>query len=314
MKHTEINWVDGRKRNGVAFLLLVLGMLAVPAPAQSPGQKTFKSTQSAVDALIAAARSEGDSELQAILGPGSEEIISSGDAVADKAARERFIQSYEAKHYFVESAPHQLTLNVGKNDWPLPIPLVHGSDELYFDGAAGKEEILYRRIGHNELAAIKVCNGVVATQRDYVASGHDGQPAGAYAQRLLSEPGKHNGLYWAVPEGEEPSPAGPLLARASAEGYDTSGQRTPYHSYYYRLMTAQGSSAKGGAKSYIVDGRMTGGFALVAYPAAYRSSGVMTFIVNQRGQVYESHLGESTAELAAQMTDYNPDKTWKPVK
>lgn len=312
--NNEINWSGRQKKSAVAFLLLVLGLLAVPAPAQSPGQKTFKAAQSAVDALIAAVRSENDSDLQAILGADSEEIISSGDAVADKAARQRFIQSYEAKHSFVESGSHQLTVNVGRNDWPLPIPLVHADGEWYFDGPAGKEEILYRRIGHNELAAIKVCKGVVAAQRDYAAFGHDGQPAGAYAEHFLSEHGKHNGLYWEVQEGEEPSPAGPLLVRASAEGYDTSGQRTPYHGYYYQLMTAQGNSALGGAKSYVVDGRMTGGFALVAYPAVYRASGVMTFVVNQLGQVYERDIGDKTAEIASQMTEYNPDKTWKPVK
>src|SRR5579864_6124814 len=230
--------------------VLVLAILNAPrASTQAEGQQTFASSKEAVDTFMGAVRDGDSSDLKAILGPGSEQIISSGDSVADKTARDNFVANYDVKHSLVEAAPHQLTLNVGKGDWPLPIPLVHAHDRWYWDGMAGKEEILYRRIGHNELAAISVCKGVVAAQRDYAASGHDGHLAGSYAARIVSEPGKQNGLYWEVKEGESVSPAGPLLAQANAEGYDTSGQRTPYHGYYYRMLQSQG------------------GFGFLAYPA-----------------------------------------------
>ena len=312
MKYTMTHLADDIRKSVV--VALVLCTFIPQGMAQTEGQKTFATAQKAADALINAVRDGNGSELQAILGAGSEDIISSGDEVADKAAGQRFVASYAAKHALVKSVPNELTLTVGKDDWPLPIPLVQAQGKWYFDGAAGKEEILYRRIGHNELDAIKACKGVVAAQKDYAAEGHDGEAPGEYAARFLSEPGKRNGLYWEVKEGEEPSPAGPFLARASAQGYDTSGPRTPYHGYYYRLLTAQGNSAKGGAKSYIVNGRMTGGFALIAYPADYRVSGVTTFMVNQDGQIYQKDLGEKTEELASQMSEYNPDKTWQTVK
>jgi hypothetical protein len=276
--------------------MFLMGILSTPnARAQAEGQKTFTSSQEAVTAFIQATRDGNSPELQIILGPGSEQIISSGDEVADKNARDWFVANYEARHTLVETAPNQLTLNVGKAEWPLPIPLVHANGKWYWDGAAGKEEILYRRIGHDELAAINVCKGVVAAQHDYASTGHDGQPAGAYASRLVSDPGKQNGLYWDVPEGENPSPAGPLLAQANAEGYDTSGKRSPYHGYYYRML------------------KSPGGFGFLAYPAEYRSSGVMTFIVSQTGVIYQKDLGEETAALAQQMTDYSRDDTWTRV-
>jgi DUF2950 family protein len=295
--------------------LLALAALALPhAHAQTDGQKTFSSSKEAVDAFIQVVRDGNNSALLVILGPGTEEIISSSDAVADKTGRDHFLAGYDLKHSLTESAPNQLSLNVGKDGWPFPIPLVHANDKWYWDGADGKEEILYRRIGSNELAAIDVCKGAVAAQHDYTATGHDGLPAGIYAQRLVSEPGKQNGLYWQVNEGENPSPAGPLLAQASAEGYGGSQKGSPYHGYYYRMLKAQGANAKGGAKSYIVDGNMTAGFAFIAYPADYRSSGVMTFLVNETGTIYQKDLGEKTVGLAQKMTEYNPDKSWKVVK
>jgi len=295
-------------------LLILVALVALRAQGPADGQKTFPSSKEAVDNLIQAVRADNKSELQAILGPGSEQIVSSGDEVADKAERTRFLAKYDAKHSLSESNPHELTLNVGTDEWPLPIPLVYADGKWYFDGPAGKEEILYRRIGHNELAAIDVCKGVVAAQRDYAATAHDNLPAGTYAQRIVSEPGKQNGLYWEVKQGETPSSAGPLLAAAAEEGYDTSGRRTPYHGYYYRILTAQGSQAKGSAESYIVDGRMSRGFAFIAYPDQYRASGVMTFIVNQDGVIYQKDLGEQTSETAQKMTDYNPDNSWTRVK
>ena len=295
-------------------LLMLAALVASFAHGQANGQKTFSSANQAVDTLIQSVREGNTSSLLAILGPGTEEIISSSDSVADKAGREHFLAGYESKHSLTKSAPQQLSLNIGKDGWPFPIPLVNADGKWYWDGAAGKDEILYRRIGNNELAAIDVCRGAVAAQRDYAASGHDGLPAGVYAQRLVSEPGKQNGLYWSVNEGENPSPAGPLLAQASAEGYSAPGNLSPYHGYYYHLLKAQGADAKGGAKNYIVDGKMSNGFALIAYPADYRSSGVMTFLVNESGTVYQKDLGDQTNHLASQMKEYNPDKTWKVAK
>jgi hypothetical protein len=283
-----------------AVLAAALGMillLAQPAIGQSEGQKTFGSSKEAVDAFLQVARDGNRADAQAILGPGSEQIVSSGDEVADKNARDRFVADYEAKHFLVKTGAHQFTLNVGKEDWPVPVPLIEAQDnQWYWDGAAGREEILYRRIGHNELAAINVCKGVVAAQRDYVASRHDGEAAGAYAPKIVSTAGKQDGLYWDEKEGETPSPAGPLLAQANAEGYDVSGKRTPYHGYYYRML------------------KKPGDFGFLAYPAEYRTSGVMTFIVDQTGVIYQKDLGDKTAEVAQQMTEYKRDKTWNAVR
>jgi hypothetical protein len=282
-----------------AALVAIMGLAVLTAQharAQAEGQKTFASSQEAVDAFINAARDGDSAELQAILGPGSEQMISSGDEVADKNTRDKFVADYQAKHSFVESGPHRLILNVGKQDWPVPIPLIEANGKWYWDGAGGKEEILYRRIGHNELAAIDVCKGVVSAQHEYASSGHDGQPAGAYAPRVASDPGKQNGLYWEVAEGERPSPAGPLLAQANAEGYGAASQGTPYHGYYYRML------------------KNPGGFGFLAYPADYRSSGVMSFIVNQTGVIYQKDLGDKTAEIGQQMTEYKRDSTWTLVK
>lgn len=303
------------RKLGALAVLLALAAVALPlAYAQADGQKTFSSPKEAVDAFIQAVRGGNDSTLLAILGPGTEAIISTSDAVADKGGRDRFLARYDVKHSLTESADNQLSLNVGKDDWPFPIPLVHANDKWYWDGPAGRQEILYRRIGGNELAAIDVCKGVVAAQHDYAATGHDGLPPGIFAQRIMSEPGKQNGLYWEVSEGESASPAGPLLAQASAEGYGNARKGSPYHGYYYRILSSQGSDAKGGAKSYVIDGMMTGGFAVIAYPADYRTSGVMTFLVNQNGTIYQKDLGEQIAELAQQMSAYNPDKSWRVVK
>jgi hypothetical protein len=279
------------------LLLSALSMVAFLANshAQGTSQKTFSSSEDALTAFIQAVRDGNPSELGAILGPDSEQIVSSSDSVADKAARESFLKWYDERHSLVPSRKGEFTLEVGKDSWPLPIPLAHSGDSWYWDGKAGKDEILYRRIGHNELAAINVCKGIVAAQHDYAASAHDGQPTGSYASRIVSEPGKQNGLYWEVKEGEPESPAGPMVAEAAQEGYDTSGKRTPYHGYYYRMLPAPG------------------GFGFVAFPADYRSSGVMTFLVNQNGVIYQKDLGDNTVAIAEQMTSYNPDKTWRVV-
>jgi Protein of unknown function (DUF2950) len=266
------------------------------AHAQSAGQKTFSSSEAALTAFIQATRDGNPTELEAILGPGSEQVVQSSDSIADKAARDSFLTWYDEKHSLVPSSNREFSLQVGKEDWPLPIPLAHVDGKWYWDGAAGKEEILYRRIGHNELAAINVCRGIVSAQRDYAAAAHDGQNKGPYALRIVSEQGKQNGLYWQVAQGEPESPAGPMLAEAAEEGYDTSGKRIPYHGYYYRMLP------------------LAGGFGFLAYPADYRASGVMTFLVNQKGVVYQKNLGDKTGEIAQQITTYSTDKTWTIVK
>ena len=234
----------------LAIWFALAGIAPPGASAQADSQKTFSSSKQAIDIFIQAVRSGKTSDLLAILGPGTEEVISSSDSVADKTGRDRFLAGYDRNHSLSQSAPHEWSLNVGRDEWPFPIPLVQANGKWYWDGAAGKQEILYRRIGDNELAAIEACKGVVAAQRDYAAAGRDGLPAGIYAQRLVSEPGKQNGLYWQVNEGELPSPAGPLLGQASADGYGgDAGKRSPYHGYYYVCSTPRETMPKAAPKA-----------------------------------------------------------------
>jgi hypothetical protein len=307
MRISKISWLM------TAVVALVL--LTSEAIAQQ-SQETFSTPGQAVKALITALETNDDTALLAVLGPDGKEVVSSGDPVADSAEKAQFLEKYKTQHALVASSPAKEILMVGAAAWPMPIPLVKAEGKWRFDSAAGKAELLYRRIGINEFGAISACRGYVAAQREYASQGHDGQPAGIYALHLNSEPGKHDGLYWETKEGEPPSPAGPLLAEASSGGYalEPAGKEpTPYHGYFYRLLKAQGPAAPGGAKSYEANGQLTSGFALVAYPAQYRVSGVMTFIVNNKGQVYQKDLGEQTTELAKAMTAFNPDKTWAPV-
>jgi Protein of unknown function (DUF2950) len=294
MKDYSTSRAGWLKYAAIALVATIFGALALHS--QTVGQKTFASSKDAVDALVQAVRDNNMDTLRAIFGSENEAIISSGDEVADKSVRQKFLARYDTKHSLAEAAPHELTLNVGADDWPLPIPLVDTGGKWYFDGVAGKEEILYRRIGHNELAAIDVCKGVIDAQREYAASTHDGQPAGTYASRVVSEPGKQNGLFWEVKEGEPASPAGPMLAGASAEGYSNYGQRIPYHGYYYRML----KSPKG--------------FTFLAYPAEYQSSGVMTFVADQTGSIYEKNLGDRTDDLAQHIDQFQKDDTWRRVK
>jgi hypothetical protein len=274
-------------------------------------QKTFATPGEAVKALIAAVESNNLDELVAIFGEDGKDLVSSGDEVQDKNGRASFVKSYKTKHTIITEDANTRVLQVGTRNWELPIPIVLSDGKWRFDTAAGKQELIYRRIGDNELGAIAVCRGAIASQLDYAAVGHDGLPAGIYAEKFRSDPGKHNGLYWELKEGEDPSPAGPFLAQAAEEGYQ---KGDPYHGYYYHGLKAQGPAAKGGAKSYLVDGVLKGGVGLVAYPAQYKSSGVMTFIINQNGVVYQKDLGENTIELAKVITEYNPDSTWTKVK
>ena len=290
-------------------------LLAV-VPSQAADQKTFATATEAAQALYKASVDENQDEIVAVLGDEGKELVYSGDAVQDKRGMAGFVKAYKTKHSLVKQDDKTQILQVGANHWPLPIPIVNDGGKWRFDTAAGKEELMYRRIGHNELGAIGACRGFIDAQKDYAAAGHDGLPEGIYAQRLMSAPGKQDGLYWETNEGGPASPAGPFLADAGGQGYrpeGLGGRSEPYHGYLYRILKEQGANARGGAKSYLVDGQLKDGVALVGYPAEYRVSGVMTFIINQHGIVYQKDLGEKTTEIAGAMTEYNPDKTWTKV-
>ena len=275
---------------------------------------SFNTPEEAETALIAALDKNDVAGLRRLLGPVPDQLLSSGDEVADRTTRERFLERYHERHQFVAGSPNDLVMQVGEDNWPLPIPLVRNEGKWRFDGAAGADEIVLRRVGSNELRTIDVMRGYVAAQEDYAAAEHDGVGAGVYARKLRSEPGKHDGLYWEVAADEAQSPAGPMLAAAAAEGYGGSeGTRAPYHGYLYRLLFAQGPAASGGARNYLEGEKLSGGFALIAHPEAYGASGVMTFIVNQDGVVWQRDLGEKTAELAAAIESFNPDETWTPI-
>jgi hypothetical protein len=303
----------------IAASLLSLGALngcAKPAEhaAKAPAQTSFATPDEAVAALVAGGEKADTAALQAMLGPDSAGLLSSGDPVQDRTEREGFLKRYAAYHELVGGGPDDLVLLVGEDRWPLPIPLVRSSGRWYWDGAAGAHELIVRRIGANELRTIDVMHGYVAAQEDYAASAHAGAPRGVYAQKLRSSPGEHDGLYWETAPGQAPSPAGPLLAAANAEGYAAKGGgANPYHGYLFRLLTSQGPEASGGARDYLVDGKLTHGFALLAYPSAYGASGVMTFMVNQDGVVWQRDLGTQTAQAAAAIQQFNPDNSWTPL-
>lgn len=304
----------------VLLIGLVVGVFSSRTTfAQEQGQKTFSSPTAAADALAAAAQKHDEQAMLAILGHSGRALISSGDRVADKENNDRFVEKYREMHRFAVTGSGRVFLYIGAENWPLAIPLQKSGTKWYFDTSYGRQEVLYRRIGSNELNVIKVCQEIVNGEREYYAALHDGVSVHQYAQKFRSTPGKQDGLYWEVKSGTQPeSPLGPLVAEAASEGYShrgphTAGQPRPFHGYTYRLLTRQGASAQGGAQNYIVDGRMTGGFALVAYPARYRDSGVMTFVVNQTGQIYQKDLGPRTSQIASAMTEYNPDDTWQAV-
>jgi len=276
---------------------------------------TFETPDEAVTALAAAIEKHDVPELRRLFGPGTEDLLASGDDVDDKAARDAFLKRLKTGHQLVSGGPDDLVLQVGEDNWPLPIPLVKDGGRWRFDGAAGADTLVRRRIGANELRTIDVMYGYVAAQQEYAAKGHDGAAAGVYAQRLRSDPGKRNGLYWEPREGEPESPAGPLLAQAAAEGYGggQKKERSPYHGYLFQLLLSQGDAAAGGARNYVTNGKLTQGFGLIAYPADYGASGIMTFIVNQDGLVWQRDLGEDTESEAAAIQQFNPDATWTPI-
>ncbi len=302
-----------RELMAITFLLaLVIAMAASSAIAQESGQKTFASAQDAGKALDEAAKADSSSALLAVLGQSASSIIESGDSVQDKNNRDTFVQRFAQMNRWEADADGEQILYIGADNWPFPIPLKKDAGgQWYFDSKAGVQEILFRRIGKNELAAIRVCETLAQAQAEYFEQTHDGDTVHQYAQKFISDPDKQNGLYWKTAEGQPESPIGPLVAFASSKGYGGEHQSPqPFYGYYYRILTAQGPHAQGGAKSYLVDGKMTGGFAFVAYPAEYRNSGVMTFLVDQSGVVYQKDLGPNTADIASKMTAYNPDKTW----
>jgi hypothetical protein len=298
----------------VLAIALALG-LAPAAFGAAVKQKTFASAEEGVKALMEAVKKSDTNATLAILGPEAKSLIESGDQVSDRAAGERFVKSYEESNKLVKSGDTKAVLEVGKDAWPFPIPLVKESVGWRFDTQEGKEEIINRRIGRNELDVIQVCLAIVDAEREYYQRDPDGDKLLQYAQKFVSTKGKRDGLYWETKPDEKPSPLGPLVARARGEGYKGAGGKpVAYHGYYYKLLTGQGKDAPGGAYDYLVKGKMMGGFGVVAYPAQYGSSGIMTFIVNHDGVVYQKNLGPKTASVAQAMTRFNPDKSWTAVK
>lgn len=301
-------------RLAVLMLIVALHTIGLSAAVAAMEQKAFISPQEAVKALATAVQDNNDTELIAIFGPGSEDLIFSGDRVADQKDRESFLSAYEEKNELRHESDDKAVLYIGGEDYAFPIPIVQKKNAWFFDTQEGKEEILLRRIGRNELHTIEVLHAYTDAQREYMAMYHSRCGCPEFAQRLTSSEGKKDGLYWEAEQGEEESPFGPLIAKAVECKYtgslDTENPE-PFHGYYFKILKAQGKHANGGAFDYIVNGKMIMGFALVAYPAKYGSSGIMTFIVNQEGKIYEKDLGDKTTQKAAAMTMFDPDDTWK---
>jgi len=276
-------------------------------------QQAFKTPEEAATALVGAAKSGDMKAITTVLGPDGDDIVSSGDEVADAATRAKFVTAYDAKHTIAMEGDSKAIMVIGPDDFPLPIPIIRKDGQWRFDTAAGREEILFRRIGENELDAIQSALAYVDAQDEYAEKDRTGAGINTYAQRIISQPEKKDGLYWPTSQGEDPSPLGELIAEATKQGYRVGGGRTPFHGYYFKILTRQGPAAPGGEADYVVNGKMIGGFALVAYPAEYRNSGVMTFIVNHAGTVFQKDLGPNTVQLAERMTSFNPDKSWQAV-
>jgi hypothetical protein len=294
-----------------AFLVaLSVGGSFAPTFAQQPGQRSFVSVQEAAHALFVAMQSQDDRSRLDVLGSAAKEVLSSGDPAEDADARETFIVKYQEMHRFVTESNGKVALVVGAENWPFPIPLVNNHGSWYFDTAAGKDEIVLRRVGKNELFAMEACRELVEAQRQYFARPPRDFPK-QFAQKLVSDAGRHDGLYWHGADDEASSPIDPLIAYAYGKSpKDEVGEQVPFNGYFFRILTSQGSHAPGGAKNYVIDGKMSAGFAFVAYPAEYRSSGVMTFIADESGTIYEKDLGRNTTKLAEAMTVYDPDSTW----
>ncbi|MFA5074139.1 MAG: DUF2950 domain-containing protein [Nitrospirota bacterium] len=309
-----------RKTRVVAALIIVPALLffmSIPALAALV-QKSFATPEEALKELVEAVKAKDRSALDHIFGPSFKELLS-GDTVQDDAEFAEFTKYVEEKAALTREQDSKITIHIGNENWPFPIPLVKKGNQWFFDSEAGKEEILNRRIGENELTAILVCRTYVKAQREYVLNDWDKDGIFAYAQKLRSDPGRKNGLFWKHALGETPSPLGELVAMARMEGYKKeksvfTEQPTPFHGYYFKILTKQGKHAPGGKYNYIVNGNMVAGFALVAFPANWGKSGIMTFIVSQQGKVYQKNLGPDTLKIAQNIESYDPDKTWTPVK
>ena len=307
MKHNEKMFA----RSGIAVAIVAAVLLVAGCAKKESAVATFGTPEAAVAALIAALQKNDLDAAGKLLGPESADLLHSGDAVADAADRASFLERYAAKNSIAVDGD-TATLLIGEEEWPVPVPLVKRDGQWAFDGEAGIDEMIYRRIGENELGAIDVMYGYVNAQNAYAAEGRDGDPAGIYALKLVSDEGLHNGLYWPTAEDEPASPAGPFVAAAAAEGY-SAGAGSPYHGYLYRMLYAQGPNANGGAREYFKDGLLTEGFAAIAWPADYGASGVMTFIVNQDGVVFQKDLGEDTANIVQTTQHFDPDATWTAI-
>jgi hypothetical protein len=313
VRNRRINFL-GRWMLFTPFALIIcLSSCNKPATPATAAAKTFASPDEAGQAILAAAKSGNQDAILAIFGPESKEIIRSGDAAQDKENVDAFIAAYEVMNRWRKMDDKTQVLLLGVDNFPFPIPLKkNDAGRWYFDTAAGKDEILARRIGRNELAVIDICGALTDAQAEYYSRPHDGVKQ--FAQKFISDDGKQNGLYWQSAEGQPKSPLGPLVAFATTEGYTVQpNAHQPFHGYYFRMLDKQGAQAKGGAKDYLVKGKMTGGFAFVAYPAEHGNSGVMTFVMNQDGILYQKDLGNTTAETATAMSEFNPDGNWSPV-
>jgi hypothetical protein len=290
---------------------LVAGAMLTLLMSAAHAQKSYPTPEEAVSALVDAVKAGSKFQMKRVLGPNAGEIVDSGDEVADAETRQRFLSAYDAKHSLSFEGNKKASIILGADDFPFPIPLIHNQAGWEFDAAAGRREILYRRIGRNELDAIQTCLAFVDAQNEYADKDRTGDGAGIYAQQIVSSPGKKDGLFWR--DDRDQSPLGELAAQAAAEGYKVGAGGAPYHGYYYRILKGQGPNAPGGALNYVVKGKMIGGFALIAYPAEYGNSGVMTFVVNHAGTVYQKDLGERTTIIAKRMYLFDPDQTWKKV-
>ncbi|TAN39905.1 MAG: DUF2950 domain-containing protein [Nitrospirae bacterium] len=301
----------------VLFFAVAAVMLAgLPGPAAAAAQqKSFASPEEAVTSLVAAVRANDDKERLAILGQGARELISSGDEVADKAGRERFLRAYDQSNSLQKGPGDSMVLHIGPDNWSMPIPIIRKGGRWVFDISKGRQEILNRRIGRNELRVIDAIQAYVVAQQEYATRDCSGGGRVEFAQRFISTPGSHDGLFWEAKEGEKESPLGPLIAKASERGYskDREISLAPFHGYYFRILEGQGKHAAGGAYNYVVKGKMILGFALIAYPAEQGNSGVMTFMVNQEGTIYQKNLGKDTRRRAEAIKIFDPDKTWKKV-
>jgi len=297
----------------VVIVMLLIGAFSASLAAGTP-QKSFPSPEEAVSSLVTAVRADDMKEMRIILGPGSEALISSGDDVADRAGREKFLTAYDQVNRLEQASADSMVLHIGADDWPMPVPIVKKGTTWLFDIDKGKKEILNRRVGRNELHVIDVLDAYVDAQHEYATKDCGGGGKVEFAQQFISTEGKHDGLYLDAKEGEAESPLGPLIAQASKEGYSKDSRLSPFHGYYFKIIKGQGKHAEGGRYNYVVKGKMILGFALVAYPAEYENSGVMTFMVNQEGTIYQKNLGRDTKRKAEAMKVFDPDKTWQRVK